>query len=172
MPSSVPGQVNVDTISSSTSSTQSSNDSNDAGNNLAAAAAQGAGEYRTGCFVSIVSNRSNVHPVNRQLHVARLIQAVVNSVPMYADVHVEINPRNGSEQASPQPMNESSQSQSTAQPATVEPMPLNGENIAAGTPINNGKCDDFCKLFFLSPRIDSIIEFLLKRVNNYRRFRS
>lgn len=30
---------------------------------------------------------------NRQMHVARLLQAVVNAVPMYADVHVEIAPR-------------------------------------------------------------------------------
>lgn len=45
MPSSVPGQVNVDTSASSTSSTQSSNDSTDAGN--AAAAAQGAGAHLT-----------------------------------------------------------------------------------------------------------------------------
>lgn len=47
VPSSVPGQVNVDTSTSSTSSTQSSNDSTDAGNSLAAAAAQGAGSYPT-----------------------------------------------------------------------------------------------------------------------------
>lgn len=46
VPSSVPGQVNVDTSASSTSSTQSSNDSSDAGNGLAAAAAQGAGSYQ------------------------------------------------------------------------------------------------------------------------------
>lgn len=60
---------------------------------------------------------------------------------MYADVHVEINPRNGSEQASPQPMNESAQ-QSAAQSTTAETMPLSSEN-AAGTPINNGKCENF-----------------------------
>lgn len=34
-----------------------------------------------------------VYAANRQMNVARLIQAVVNAVPMYADVHVEIAPR-------------------------------------------------------------------------------
>lgn len=55
---------------------------------------------------------------------------------MYADVHVEINPRNGSEQSSPQPMNDSAPQ--TAQSSASETMPLNTESTA-GTPINNGK---------------------------------
>lgn len=59
---------------------------------------------------------------------------------MYADVHVEINPRNGSEQ-SPQPMNESAP-QSAAQSSTAETITVNSENVA-GTPINNGKCETF-----------------------------
>ncbi|XP_037044327.1 large proline-rich protein BAG6 isoform X3 [Bradysia coprophila] len=110
----VPSTVEI--ISAPATSTQPSSESNDGGNGIAAAAAQGA--------------------VNRQLHVARLIQAVVNSVPMYADVHVEINPRNGSDQTSPQSTNGSTPQSAAAQSTTAETSPLNGEN-AAGTPINN-----------------------------------
>lgn len=52
---------------------------------------------------------------------------------MYADVHVEINPRTSD--GNPQPMNESSPQ--VTQSSTSEAQSSNNDN--AGTPINNGK---------------------------------
>lgn len=81
---------------------------------------------------------------------------------MYADVHVEINPRNGSEPANPQPANESAPQTAQSTGNASETQPLNSENNA-GTPINNGKSINCC-LYYSCFGIDSINAFFLKEL--------
>lgn len=77
---------------------------------------------------------------------------------MYADVHVEINPRNGAEQTS---QSTESAPQSAAQSSTAETMSVNSENVA-GAPINNGKCENFLIHIPVCGGIDSTMNFFSK----------
>ena len=71
-------------------------------------------------------------PNNSQLHVARLIQAVVNSVPMYEDVHLEISRSNEQGANADNATTTSSNSSSNTSPTTTAANDAAGGGGTAG----------------------------------------